>query len=209
MTTSYQTAVTRHGATARGGSARSQSRQNLRQRAGMALVAIAVIIGGVLLARVIRARHHAQLLASLKLVAVKQDRAQLTEAVNSGRITRDEGRALMRDVWAERQQKQMDEYFALPPGDERNRMLDKLIDDREARRKERDARRAAQGPPGNPPGPWAGGPGSAGGPPGTGNGGGPNAAARATRMESIPPASRAQFQQFRYDMNQRLAARGM
>jgi hypothetical protein len=219
MATSYQTTVTRHGTTAMGGNARSQSRQKLRRRAGIALVAVALIVGGVLLTCGLRARRHARLLASLKLAAVDQDRAQLTEAVTSGRITRDEGRAIMRDAWMERQQKQMDEYFALPPGGERNQMLDKLIDDREARRRDRESRRA-QNPPGNPPGPWAGGPGNsgtggaggspgAGGPPGAGNGGAPNPTVRAQRIESIPPAMRAQFQQFRYDMNQRVASRGM
>ncbi|MDB5299602.1 MAG: hypothetical protein JWO87_1265 [Phycisphaerales bacterium] len=201
---SYQAAAIRKGA-AKAGNARAEWRQNFRRRARTVLVAISLIVGGLLLARGIRARHHAQLLASLKIAAANQDRAQLTEAMNNGRITRDEGRALMRDVWVDRQQKQMDEYFALPPGDARNQVMDKLIDDREARRKEMEARRAALGPAGAPPRPMPGGP-SAAGPQGPG---GPNAAARATRIESIPPASRAQWQQFRYDMNQRLAARGM
>lgn len=196
----YQTATPRRSASARVGAPKKVSRENLRRRAGMALLCLAVVFAGVLMVRGIRAHRHAQLVAALKSAAMNQDRESLQAAVSAGTISKDEGRSLMRDAWASRQQKQMDDYFALPPGPARAQAMDKLIDEREARRKEREARRLAQGAPTNPGGP--------GGPPGAGAGG-PDPASRAVRAESIPPASRAQRQQFRYDMNQQLAARGM
>jgi hypothetical protein len=214
----YQTATPRRSASARVADPKKASRENLRRRAGMALLGLAVVFAGVLMVRGIRAHRHAQLVAALKSAAMNQDRESLQAAVSAGTISKDEGRSLMRDAWASRQQKQMDDYFALPPGPARAQAMDKLIDEREARRKEREARQLAQGAPTNPGGPGGGagpagagnggGPSGAGGPPGTGAGG-PDPASRAVRAESIPPASRAQRQQFRYDMNQQLAARGM
>jgi hypothetical protein len=194
----YQTATPRRSASARVAAPKKVSRENLRRRAGIALLCLAVVFAGVLMVRGIRAHRHAQLVAALKSAVMDQDRESLQAAVSAGTISKDEGRSLMREAWASRQQKQMDEYFALPPGPARTQAMDKLID--EARRKEREARRLAQGAPTNPGGP--------GGPPGAGAGGS-DPTSRAVRAESIPPASRAQRQQFRYDMNQQLAARGM
>ncbi|HWE96701.1 MAG TPA: hypothetical protein VG269_22260 [Tepidisphaeraceae bacterium] len=193
----YQTAATRSRASTGGSGPKKASHEKLRRWAGMTLLGLAVVIAGVLMVRGIRAHRHAQLVAALKSAAMNQDREPLQAAMSAGTISKDEGRSLMRDAWASRQQKQMDDYFALPPGPARTQAMDKLIEEREARRKEREARRLAQGAPADSSGPGGAGP------------GGPNPASRAARVESVPPASRAQRQQFRYDMNQQLAARGM
>src|SRR5205823_1890234 len=82
--------------------------------------------------------------AKNKLVASIQDPRTMREAVDSGKITRDEGREAMQAVFEQRMDKQMDEYFALKAAADRTKYLDKLIDEEQARRKEWEQRAATQ-----------------------------------------------------------------
>lgn len=70
---------------------------------------------------------------------------EMRKAVDSGQITWDQARAAGREAWEAEQQKRMDAYFATPAKD-RDKYLDKLIDEMQKRMKEMEARRAANPP---------------------------------------------------------------
>ena len=178
-----------------------------------AIAAVLLLVAGLVAGTVIavRSHRHHQLVAQLK-----QDPASLRQAVQSGQITREEARGIGRDMFAARMQKQLDGYFALPAGKARQQYLDKAIDEMEARRKQREARRPPQAgrpapapPAGRPPGPGAGPSGTNAAGPNGGAAGATGANARSARAESVPPERRAQFQQFRLDMRQRMQTRGI
>lgn len=141
-------------------------------------------------------RANQRRLALLAQLGQEQNPAKLREAVRSGQITRQDAR----QVFASRMQNRLEEYFRLPPGPKRVQYLDKQIDEFQARRAQFEARRqqrsSAQGPRNNNAA-------------GTGNGPPPAANSRAARMESVPPENRAQMQQFRYDMSQRMQQRNI
>lgn len=140
-------------------------------------------------------RANQRRLALLAQLQQEQNPAKLREAIRAGQITRQDAR----QVFASRTQQRLQDYFRLPPGPKRVQYLDKQIDDFQARRAQFEARRqqrsSAQGPRNNAAA--------------TGNGPPPASNSRAARMESVPPENRAQMQQFRYDMSQRMQQRSI
>jgi uncharacterized membrane protein YgcG len=87
----------------------------------------------------LKANQKAETLASLT-----KDPRQMFQAVRDGKIDREEARDAMEKAWEERQNKQMDEYFAMKTQADRDKYLDKMIDEMEARRKEWERRAATQ-----------------------------------------------------------------
>jgi hypothetical protein len=140
-------------------------------------------------------RANQRRLALLAQLQQEQNPAKLREAIRAGQITRQDAR----QVFASRMQQRLQEYFKLPPGPQRMQYLDKQIDEFQARRAQFEARRqqrsSAQGPRNNAAA--------------AGNGTPPAGNSRAARMESVPPENRAQMQQFRYDMSQRMQQRSI
>lgn len=135
-------------------------------------------------------RENQRRIALIALLQKEQNPAKVREAIRSGQINRQDAR----QVFASRTQKRLEDYFRLPPGPKRVQYLDKQIDDFQARRAQFEARRpqiasaqASAVAPGTPSG--------------MNN--------RAARMESVPPENRAQMQQFRYDMRQRMQQRNI
>lgn len=68
---------------------------------------------------------------------------QVRKAVDSGQITREAAWAAGREAWEKAEKERMTGYFNTPAKD-RDKYLDKLIDDMQKMRKEWEARRAAQ-----------------------------------------------------------------
>lgn len=159
------------------------------RRAAAGLVIVLLLAGLVIGWRTHREnRRRRDLLA---LLQKEQNMAKLRDAVRSGQITRQDAR----QVFASRARQRLEEYFKLPPGPKRTSYLDKQIDTFQARRAQIDARRQqfALARASSGPAPTAQTP----------------PASRAARMESIPPENRAQMQQFRYDMRQRMQQRNI
>jgi hypothetical protein len=161
----------------------------VKRAAGGALVVI--LIAGLVHGWRIH-RENQRRLALIAQLQKEQNPAKLREMIHSGQITRQDAR----QVFASRTQKRLEDYFKLPPGSKRVQYLDKQIDDFQARRAQFEARRqlASARPPRDNA---------------TGNGPPPGANNRAARMESIPPENRAEMQQFRYDMQQRMQQRNI
>lgn len=70
---------------------------------------------------------------------------QVRQAVESGQITWDQMRSAGREAFEKAEKERMTAYFSTPAKD-RQKYLDKLIDDMQKMRAEWEARRAAQGP---------------------------------------------------------------
>lgn len=144
----------------------------------------------------LHAHHRRVVVASLG-----NDPRQIAQAAQAGVITQQERESAMQAAFRERRaerfrqrEQELQGYFALPPGPQRQRMLDKAIDQFQARRKEFEA--AMKNRPAPPPGD------AAGATPPTSND-------RLRRRESTPPAQRAQWAQFRADMQARMQQRGI
>ncbi len=169
-----------------------------RSRRGMwvaAITAVAVLLLSVSGFAMWRSYSKQKLLASLG-----DDPRRVRDAVEEGKITREEARDVFEQAGEARMNKTMDEYFALPTGKEREKYLDKMIDEMEARRRDWQQRAATQ-PTTRPNRP------DRGERPMTQ----PNDRARrmATRMDSTPPERRAKMAEFRAAMAARMAARGI
>jgi len=118
----------------------------------------------------------------------------------------------MRDQMERRMDKQIDDYFALPP-EKRKESLDKQIRDQESRRKEWEKRRGqagqGQGGAGQTPPPGAG-QNASGGPPGGRNSGGEARSDRRNRMlDNTSPEQRAKRDAYRAAMQQRRIELGL
>lgn len=137
------------------------------------------------------------------LASVADDPRKIREAVDQGTITRQEARDAFEQAMEARMNKTMDEYFVLPAGKERDKYLDKMIDEMEARRREWQQRATTQ-PTTRPNREDRA---DRGDRPATQ----PNDRARrmATRMDSTPPERRAKMAEFRAAMAARMAARGI
>lgn len=168
----------------------TQVRRAAAMAAMLILLLLTLILGW-------RTHQHHRLLAKL---AQDRNPRQLFAAMQDGRITRDEAISIIRQSpRAQDRTRRIEDYFALPPGSARRQYLDKLIDGIAARRKQLEAK----GP--GPPAPSGSALASAG--PGTGRMN--PSSSRAAWFESVPPQQRAEFQQFRYDINQRMQQRGV
>ena len=141
-------------------------------------------------------RENQRRLALIAQLQKEQNPTKVREAIRSGQLTRQDAR----QVFASRMQSRLEDYFRLPPGPKRVHYLDKQIDDIQARRAQIEARRqqraSAQASRANAAA-------------GAGNGPPPGPNSRAARMESVPPENRAEMQQFRYDMQQRMQQRNI
>jgi hypothetical protein len=69
------------------------------------------------------------------LASIKDDPRKVREAVEQGQISREDARETMMEAFESRMNKTMDDYFALQPKD-REKYLDKLIDEQEAMRRQ-------------------------------------------------------------------------
>ena len=141
--------------------------------------------------------HHRRVVVA----SLGADTRKIAEAARVGTISQQERDAAMQAAFRERRAERMRQrdqelqsYFALPPGAPRQQVLDKAIDQLQARMKEFKA--AMKSRPAPPPG------GSADNAPPTSND-------RLRRRESTPPAQRAQWAQFRADMQSRMQQRGI
>jgi len=172
-----------------------------RKIAAVALVALLVLTAAAWgIKRKMDANAKASLLASLQ-----QDPRKMREAVDAGKISRDEGREAMQAMFEQRMDKQMDDYFSLKSAQDRTKYLDKLIDEQESRRKEWE-QRAATRPTTQPrPRPTTG--------PTTGPSTRPNRpfdpARQLDRMQGGNPVRKAQRAEFMAAMRQRRAQRGL
>ena len=101
-----------------------------------AALAIVLVVGGATWA--IRAKMQANNKA--KLLASIQNPRDAREAVEAGTVKREEVWEAMQKQWEERENKQMDAFFAINTQADRNKYLDKLIDEEQARQKERERR---------------------------------------------------------------------
>jgi hypothetical protein len=168
-----------------------QKRERLRKFVPWLTGAAGVLLVCVLLWG-LHAHHRRVVVASLGA-----DPRKIAEAARAGTISQQERDAAMQAAFRERRAERMrqrDEelqiYFALPPGAPRQQRLDKAIDQLQARMKEfQAAMRTRPAPPaGNAP---------------------PTSNDRLRRRESTPPAQRAQWAQFRADMQSRMQQRGI
>lgn len=128
---------------------------------------------------------------------------EIRKAVDSGQITREQAWSAGREAMEARMQKEMDGFFGTPAKD-RDKYLDKLIDEIQKRMKEMEARRAAEGPTTRPN--WGGPPRDGNGPttrPDRGPGGGGG------RGDNASPVQRAQRQEFMAAMMRRMQERGI
>jgi len=107
---------------------------------GMSVLALLLISAG---AWAIKLKLDANAKARL-LASIQEDPRKMRDAVDAGKITREEGREAMQTMFEQRMDKQMDDYFALKTPADRTKYLDKLIDEQEARRKEWEQRAATQ-----------------------------------------------------------------
>ncbi|MBC8106433.1 MAG: hypothetical protein H7Z14_07585 [Anaerolineae bacterium] len=98
-----------------------------------AALAIVLIIGGATWA--IRAHLKASAKADT-LAALPKNPRDLFQAVRDGKIDREDAREAMQAAREAEENKRLDEYFALKTQADRNKYIDKVIDEMEARRKE-------------------------------------------------------------------------
>ena len=135
-----------------------------------------------------------------KLVAeLGGDRDKIREAVDSGKITRDEARDAMRQRWEAEQTKRVNDFFALPPGKERDKYLDRVIDEMEARRRDWEQRRSTTQPTTRPMPDG----------PATRPTDAQRARGRAERGDRTPPDQRAKRAEFMSAMMKRMQQRGI
>ncbi len=134
------------------------------------------------------------------LAALKDDPRKLRQAVEDGQISREDARETMADASEARMNKTMDDYFALPAGKERDKYLDKMIDEQEAMRRRwqqraatqpstRPARDRDERPTSRPAGDWQ--------------------QRRAERADRTPPERQAKRAEFTRAMMQRRTERGL
>lgn len=100
----------------------------------------------------------------------------------------------MGGVFRKQMKERMNKYFALKTPEEKNKMLDEMIDEMQKMRSEMEKHRQAAGNNSRPQGP----------PPG-----GPREGRMRARMENSSPQDRAQMMQFMSDMMARAKARGI
>jgi hypothetical protein len=93
--------------------------------------ALGVVVGITVGAWAMWRSHNKQKL----LASIKDDPRKVREAVRDGQITRDDARDVMMDAFEARMNKTVDDYFALDQKD-RDKYLDKLIDEQEAMRRQ-------------------------------------------------------------------------
>lgn len=111
-----------------------------RLRIGGAALMILLIIGGAAWAIRIRLKANEKVAAKqVALASIKSPRDAF-RAVQAGQLSWDD----LEKLREERENKQMDEFFALKTQADRDRYLDKQIDEMEARRKEFQQRAATQ-----------------------------------------------------------------
>ena len=101
-------------------------------RRALAWVAAACVVIGISVGAWAMWRAHAR---QKLLESIKDDPQKVREAVQQGQISRDDAWQAMGEAMEARMNKVMDDYFALPPKD-RDKYLDKLIDEQEARMRE-------------------------------------------------------------------------
>jgi hypothetical protein len=121
----------------------------------------------------------------LYLRTLRANMTTLVAAARSGKLTREEQIAAVRNGFKAGARVEMVNYFALPPGPARQAHLDKLIDEQERLRAH-----AAQSP----------------------NGGAFRSATGIQVkqfIEDLPPGERVQMAKFGYDLFQRRRARGL
>jgi hypothetical protein len=107
---------------------------------GVGLLVLLVLAAG---AWAIKSRKDAN--ARDKFIAsLQEDPRKLWEAERNGQITREERDQAMDTAREQREDKQMDEFFALKTPAERNKYLDKMLDEGEARRRDWQQRAATQ-----------------------------------------------------------------
>ena len=167
-----------------------------RRRVVVSVVAVVLVLGLSYGAWAMWRSHGKQKL----LASIKDDPRKMRDAVEQGQISREEAGELRWEMMEARMDKTMGEYFALPPA-QREKFLDKMIDDMQARGREWQRRAASQ--PSTRPERDRGGD-----RPTTG----PSEERRrqmAARGDSTPPEKRAQRAEFRAAMMARMQARGM
>ena len=137
--------------------------------------------------------------------AITQDARKFIDAARNSGMSDDQRRDALRNIFIARAQQHVDAYYALPPGPQRAKYMDSVIDEVEQRRSEMQAMRPEGAA--NAAGPNA----PAGGPPGMGGGPmqGVNAERIKSMMESIPPEQRARFAEFRKVMSDRRKEKGL
>jgi len=177
---------------------------NARTKRVAKVLGVLLVIIGVTTAAIWAYRSHAKtkLIAEIK---TNIDFQKAREAVDSGTISRDEMREVMRGAFEERMDKQLDLYFALPIGPERQAFLDTQIDEMQQRMKERAARAPSQ--PATRP--WGPPPGQAGATSRPARDPAQQIARMRSRMENGTPARQALRAQFIQEMRARMAARGI
>lgn len=157
-------------------------------------VALLVLVGGGV-TWALRPKDPAKVLAE-----IGNDRDKIRQAVDEGRISREDVWEVMRERREAEETKRVDAFFALPPGKERDKYLDKMIDEMESRRREWQQRAATQ--PSTRPARDRDGPSTR-----------PSDAERQRRMamrdDSTPPAQRAKRVEFRAAMMKRMQERGI
>ena len=145
-------------------------------------------------------RDNSKLVAQL---ARANDPQQIRQAVDSGQITRQEGREAFGPQREAEMDQRMDAYFALSTPKDRQKYLDKLIDEMEARRREWERRattRPATSQPTSRP---------TSRPTTQQRGGGDWQQRAAARQDSTPPDKRARRVEFMAAMRARMQQRGI
>lgn len=133
------------------------------------------------------------------VTAITQDARKFIDAARNSGMSEEQRHTALRNIIMARAQEHTDHYYALPPGPQRSKYLDEVIEEMEKRRSEIQALRpegANNSDPNRPPGP-----------------GGPtrgiNAERIKTMMESIPPEQRARLAEFRKAISDRRQERGL
>jgi hypothetical protein len=134
------------------------------------------------------------------IAQLDNDPRKIRQAVEDGKITRDDARDAMRERFEAEETKRVDEFFALPPGPQRDKYLDQQIDEMQRRMREWQERASTQ--PTSRPARDRDGPSTR-----------PSDAERQRRMaerdDRTPPAQRAKRVEFRAAMMKRMQERGI
>lgn len=127
------------------------------------------------------------------------------EVFRQANLSEEERHAAFENTMGQRFEQRLDEFFALPPGPQRDAYLDKIIDQMEARRNRAATRPSATG--GNATANASGRQGGRGH--WGGRGGGNNPARMKNRIERSSPERRTKFAEFSAAMRARRAQRGL
>lgn len=134
------------------------------------------------------------------IAQLDNDPRKVWQAVEDGKISRDDAREAMRERFEAEETKRVDEFFALPPGPQRDKYLDQQIDEMQKRMREWQQRASTQ--PTSRPARDRDGPSSR-----------PSDVERQRRMaerdDRTPPAQRAKRVEFRAAMMKRMQERGI